>query len=290
MSAVRTTITLLFFPLLLSAQHTELGLLLGLSNYIGDLSNNSSNIYLNETRPAAGLLARYNLNDYLAFRLGGTYTRLGGRDANVNSDEFIRQRNLSFRSSLMELSLTAEVNLLGYQPYGLFKPFSPYLFAGVSVAHFNPQARYQGDWVDLQPLGTEGQGLPQYPERGAPYRLNAFSIPFGLGIKYALSDKINIGLELGARRAFTDYLDDVSTTYVSYEELLNGNGELAAILSNRTSELAGVEPYYPQTGTRRGDSHANDWFFILGASVSYNFLENGLMGSRQRQRKRAGCY
>ena len=290
MSAVRTTITLLFFPLMLSAQHTELGLLLGFSNYIGDLSNNSNNIYLNETRPAVGLLARYNLNDYLAFRLGGVYTRLGGRDANVNNDEFIRQRNLSFRSSVTELSLTAEVNLPGYQPYGLFKPFSPYLFAGVSVVRFNPQARYQGDWVDLQPLGTEGQGLPQYPERGAPYKLNTFSIPFGLGIKYALSDKINIGLEIGARRAFTDYLDDVSTTYVSYEELLSGNGEQAAALGNRTGELAGAEPVSVETGTRRGDSKANDWFFIVGATVSYNFLENGLMGSRQRQRKRAGCY
>ncbi|MEY3368543.1 MAG: hypothetical protein RI973_1698 [Bacteroidota bacterium] len=290
MSTVRTTILLVFFPLLLSAQHTELGIMLGFSNYIGDLSNNSNNIYLNETRPAVGLLARYNLNDYLAFRLGGAYTRLSGRDANVSNDEFIRQRNLSFRSSLMELSLTAEVNLPGYQPYGLFKPFSPYLFAGVSVARFNPQTRYQGDWVDLQPLGTEGQGLPQYPERGAPYKLNTFSIPFGLGIKYALSDKINIGLEIGARRAFTDYLDDVSTTYVSYEELLSGRGELAAALGNRTGELAGAEPVSVETGTRRGDNNANDWFFILGATVSYNFLENGLMGSRQRQRKRAGCY
>ena len=122
------------------------------------------------------------------------------------------------------------------------------------------------------------------------YSLSAISIPFGIGVKYALSDKINLGLEMGARRTFTDFLDDVSGTYVSYPELLAGNGELAAALGNRTGELMeSNEPVIVPTGTQRGDLKGQDWYFILGVTVSYNFLDNGLMGSRGRSRGKSGC-
>jgi hypothetical protein len=123
-----------------------------------------------------------------------------------------------------------------------------------------------------------------------PYKTFAFAIPFGLGVKYALSDRINLGLELGARPTFTDFLDDVSGDYVTYTDLLAGNGQLAAALGNRTGELTGSEPVVVPTGTQRGDGAKKDWYFILGATVSYNFLDNGLMGSRRRGGRRAGCY
>ena len=111
----------------------------------------------------------------------------------------------------------------------------------------------------------------------------------GLGVKYAVTDKLNIGIELGARMTFTDYLDDVSGTYLSYPELLAGNGPLAATLGNRSGELLGGEPVIVPTGTPRGDNRARDWFFNAGLSISYNFLDNGLVGSRNRTRKKAGC-
>ncbi len=255
---------------------------------MGDLSNNSGTVYLKETKPAIGALVRYNFNHLFVARLGLNYTWLAGRDANIRNDDFLRQRNLSFRSNVLELSLIGEINIPGYQPYALSRPFSPYIFGGISLFKFNPKARYEGNWVKLQPLGTEGQGLPQYPERDA-YSLVSVAIPFGIGVKYAFTDQINIGLELGARRTFTDYLDDVSGTYVSYPELLAGKGPLAAALGNRTGELIGGEPVIVPTGTQRGDSTGNDWYFILGATVTYNFLDTGLMGSRKRGRKRAGC-
>jgi len=111
-----------------------------------------------------------------------------------------------------------------------------------------------------------------------------------VGVKYALTDKLNVGLELGARRTFSDYLDDVSGSYVSFPELLAGSGALAAALGNRTGELKGGEPVIVSTGTQRGDKAAADWYFILGVTASYNFLENGLMGNRQHSRGKKGCY
>lgn len=269
------------------AQHFEPGLMIGASNYIGDLSRNSRKVYVKETRPALGLFMRYNLNDYVALKAFGNYASIAGEDANAD-DADIQLRNLSFRSTLVEIGFAGEFNLSGYQPYALEKVFSPYFFVGISAVLFNPKAKYEGEWVALQPLGTEGQGLAAYPEREA-YNRTTFAIPFGFGFKYALTDQLNLGLELGARRTFTDYLDDVSGTYVAYSELLAGNGALAAALGNRTGELSGGEPVTVPTGTVRGDDARNDWFFILGITVSYNFLDNGLMGSRKRSRRKAGC-
>ena len=277
----------LLFTLNLSAQHFEAGILLGGSNYLGDLSSNSSKIYMPETRFAGGAFARYNFGDFIAAKLAFNYAGVSGEDNNSN-DPAIISRNLRVQSNILELGLTAEFNILGYQSYGLYRVFSPYIFVGISGFRFNPKANFAGQKVALQPLGTEGQGLVQYPER-APYNLTSFAIPFGLGFKYALSDKINIGLEIGARRTFTDYLDDVSGTYVAYNEILAGNGLLAAQLSNRTGELTGQEPLDVVTGTQRGDDNGSDWFFITGLTISYNFLDNGLMGGRKRGRSRKGC-
>ncbi len=276
-----------FFPGSLQAQHLEVGGFIGASNYQGDLSNNSSAIYFRETHPAAAVFGAYNMNAWLNLKLAFTYATLSGKDANSNN-EAVRRRNLSFRSPVYELGLTLEFNLPGFDPYNLNKPFSAYLFAGLGYSWFKPKALYAGNWVALQPLGTEGQGLPGYPN---PYRLNTLVLPMGIGLKYAVTDKLSVGLEVGARRAFTDYLDDVSGSYVSLAELAAGNSELSALLSNRTGEYLGTEPVSLPTGTPRGDQSPTDWYFLSGIRVSWHFLDNGLMGSRKRLRrnKRSGC-
>jgi len=270
----------LLLPLHGWSQHFEAGMMAGVANYLGDLSENSSRIIMQESKFSGGLFGRYNINDFAAVRLGFQYGSLSGKDANA-TDALVQQRNLSFKSALYEASLTGEFNILGYQPYALSRVFSPYLFAGVAFFYYNPTAEYEFQTIELQPLGTEGQGMAN---RSEPYQLTQFSIPFGIGFKYALTDKINLGLEFGARKTFTDYLDDVSTTYVAYEELLAANGELAANLSIRDEKPEGII-----TGTPRGDDTTNDWYFIAGFSISYNFLDNGLVGSRSRTRNRNGC-
>lgn len=267
------------------AQFLELGGMFGVSNYRGDLSNNSVSLYLRETHGSFGLFGSYHLSDVFAVRLSGQYALLSGRDANAPS-EAIRERNLSFRSMLIEGALVGEVYIPGFDPYNLNKPLSPYLFAGFAGAYFNPQAEYADEWVALQPLGTEGQGMPGFEK---PYNKVAFSIPFGLGVKFAVTDLLNVGLELGLRRSFSDYLDDVSGSYVSFETLLAGNGPLAAALGNRTGEYLGTEPVFVETGTPRGDQARGDWYYIMGITLSWNMMDNGLVGGRGRNTRRQGC-
>ncbi len=94
----------------------------------------------------------------------------------------------------------------------------PYVFAGFGVYHFNPQgsltdANGNVTWYDLKPLRTEGEGMAQYPNR-KEYSLTQFNVPMGAGIKYFLSHKTTIGLEVSYRQTFTDYIDDVSTNYI----------------------------------------------------------------------------
>ncbi|GJM32263.1 MAG: hypothetical protein DHS20C18_12640 [Saprospiraceae bacterium] len=270
----------------LSAQHFELGLTAGATNYLGDLSKNSKGIVLKSTRAYGGLFGRYNFNNLFALRLGANYGQLTGSDDNAN-DEALKSRNLSFKTNLLEIGLIGELNLPGFQPYNYDQPFSPYLFGGVAFFHYNPKTEYQGEKVALQPLGTEGQGADERPE---VYKLWQLSIPMGVGVKYALTDIWTIGLELGARLAFTDYLDDVSGTYYTYPDLLEANGELAAALGNRTGEFQGSEPLIVPTGTQRGDNNSRDWYFMMGLTVSYNFIDNGLIGSRRKiRRSKKGC-
>lgn len=267
-------------PFLLNAQHTEIGLMVGASNYEGDMAPSSITKKFGETHPAFGAFARLNFNDFLAAKVSANFATISGDDANAESSGRLR-RNLNFKSNIIEFAVTAEFNILGYQPYNLERVFSPYVFAGIALYKFNPKAEFQGNLIELQPLGTEGQGLPQFPEK-TPYKLTQFSIPFGGGLKYALNDAWNIGVEFGLRKTFTDYLDDVSTSYVSDAELLEARGELTAALANRTGELR-------ETGEIRGDPGNNDWYMIGGVTVSYNFLDNGLVGFRRKSGKNSGC-
>lgn len=276
-------ILLVSLPSLVFSQHTEFGFLLGASNYMGELSNNNSTIYFQETKPAIGVFGKYNLNELLAVRLGFNYGAIAGQDSN-SPNQAIKTRNFSFRSNLYEFGLTGELNVPGYQPYNLDRPLSAFIFGGIALTKFNPKARYNDNLVALQPLGTEGQGISGYE---TPYSRILFAIPFGIGVKYALNDAINLGLEVGARYTFTDYLDDVGGVYADHIELLAGNGEIAAALGNRST--FNNEPITVEAGTARGVSSNNDWYFITGITLSYNFLDNGLVGIRKRTRRRSGC-
>lgn len=269
----------------LKAQHFEVGIGAGISNYGGDLTPDNFGGFMQGTNPSGGAFVRYNAIDYLTVRLGFNYARITGNDR-LSSASNRRERNLSFHSNLYEFGLIAEGNVLGFQPYNLDRPFSPYIFVGIVMTKFNPKTKFGGVSVPLQPLGTEGQGLPGYESR---YKLLEWGIPLGVGVKYALSDKWNIGAEIGARRMFTDYLDDVHGNYVAYDELFAGAGELAAALGNRTGEFLGTNPVQVPTGTPRGENGTTDWYFIFQLTVSYNFIDNGLIGSRKRSRRGNGC-
>lgn len=267
-------------------QHFYLGALVGGSNYLGDLSGNSKQLVLKETKLAGGLFIGYQINDFAEVKFGFNYAQIAGGDVNA-SDKAVQARNLSFYSNIYEFSLRGEWNVLGFQPYNYSRPISPFIFAGISGFKFDPKTNFEGQKVPLQPLGTEGQGMPDRPQS---YKLFDFAVPFGIGAKYALTENWTLGIEFGARFTFTDYLDDVSGTYVAYEDLLAGNGELAAALGNREGELTGSPPVSVATGTQRGDNNSTDWYFIAGLTITYNFIDSGMLGSRKKiRRRRTGC-
>ena len=256
----RLLIILFSFSLsLANAQTADFGVLAGVSLYSGDLTPSELGVYFTELHPAGGIFARVNFSDRFAGRLSLNFGRVTGDDTSFDRNA---SRQLSFRSDIAEVNLTGELHLvtLGNRKYGTL--LVPYVYGGIGLFQFNPQSLDDGQWVDLQPLGTEGQGLPTYEE---PYQLVQYNIPMGLGLKIILDDSWTVALEFGGRRLFTDYLDDISDTLINYQDVVKGNGEQAARLSNpRIQDVDADVTYF------RG-SPFNDWYYIGGVSVGYNF-------------------
>jgi len=270
-------------PFISNAQRGEIGLLGGMSLYQGDLTPGA--LSLQKVGLAYGLFVGYSPIDHLTIKGSFYRGKIAGDDAKQNSAN-LQGRNLSFSSTVSELALRAEYNILGYQPANLYTPFSPYFFLGLAATHHNPMAEYQGEWYELQPLGTEGQGIPGYAPK---YDRVILAIPFGVGVKYALSEHITVGFDAGFRKTFSDYLDDVSTVYVDPNILLNASskGELVVALSNRTGEFLNSEPTQFEDGAQRGNPNNDDAYFIGGFTISYSIIgERNYYGRRV---KRGGC-
>jgi hypothetical protein len=257
---------------------TDVGGRKGISKkFIKDLNlgktNVSASVYLNA-------LYKYQFG----LRAEATFGKIEGDDKvleKVKATTFGRyERNLSFRSKITEFSLIAEAHPLfiffNYDDeYDREPPrFSPYLLGGVGFFSFKPQAQLNGgsQWVDLQPLSTEGQGFLEYPDR-KPYKLNQVNIPLGLGVKYELSSQFNVRAEFIYRKLNTDYLDDVSTQYIDpslYANYFTGAKLTNALLLNdRKSELPNATPTLP--GDQRGNPSNNDAYFTFNLKIGYVF-------------------
>lgn len=254
------------FTLAYTQQYVEIGVFGGVSNYQGDLAPVA--FVPRETHPAYGAFYKLNFNYWLGVRGSAFYGFISGNDDN-STQEWKNERNLGFQSPVQEASLVVELFLKKYNPNYRWNIMSPYVFFGVAGFHFNPRAQYQGVWYDLQPLGTEGQGNDYYPDR-KPYPLYQLSYPMGFGIKGSISKEWNLGVEIGYRKTTTDYLDDVSTTYVAKEILLAGNGDIAWQLSNRTDEMNGGIEVLRDDHKYRGDDTNKDWYIFSGVTISRN--------------------
>jgi hypothetical protein len=227
----------------------------GLSGYNGDLKER-----LFTTRgmaPAGAINLRYNFNDIFIIRGGVAAGKVSANDKR-NRQHDLRCRNLNFRTSILEANLCLEINLLEPDFFTVY----PYVFAGVGVFHFNPYTYDRhGRKTFLQPLGTEGQGLPAYPDR-KPYALTQFCLPFGGGFKILLNERFDLVYELAGRALFTDYLDDVSTTYVNTHTLMSNSRPKAAELAYRQTDAP-----YPTEGDIRGNPKVKDWYFMTGLKL-----------------------
>lgn len=225
---------------------TFVGASLGTLYYSGDIPQAFSNL-----RPAAGFIWGTDFNRQISFKMSVLGGMLRSADS-LSKKAGIKDRNLHFKTVLLELSMQMEWEFLRGSHVPLYKKMhiSPYVFQGGGVFFFNPQAQYRGAWYDLQPLGTEGQYLAK-GEHPKPYsRIQGF-IPIGGGIKYYLKSTMSISAELGFRKTFTDYLDDASSQeYPDYAQMQAYN-PIAAVLSNPSVK-------HNTEGLKRGNPKGKD--------------------------------
>ena len=260
------------FCSLVSFSQLQLGVVGGISNYQCDLVDK---IY-QTPRAAIGITAGYEISGRFNIRAGLTFAKVAGADS-LNEKDYLRMRNLSFQSPITELSVTGEFNTLNMDIHR----WSPYLFGGLALFRFNPYTFDQnGNKVFLQPLGTEGQGLAGY-ESSNLYARTQLAIPFGGGIKFNVSDQFRIALEVGMRKLFTDYLDDVSGNYADPNDLLANRGPLSVDLSYREDEMPGGNPIYPSKGDQRGSPKYKDYYYFSGLYFIYRLPEGNGRGSRK---------
>ena len=247
----------------ISAQYKpnqEFGVLGGTGYYLGDMNST----HFNNLRIAGGITYRKNFDRRFSFKSSALYTNIYADDAN-SSDPIKVNRNLSFKSDIIELSGQVEFNFLPYETGNALYSWSPFVFIGASIYNHNPKAEASdGQWYSLQELGTEGQGTTAFSNR-KKYALTQLSIPFGGGVKIGVSENFNIILEYGLRKAFTDYLDDVSMTYAG----------IPSEFDNITIELSDRSIDGPQSsGIARGDETNNDWYSFSGITLSFRIKGN----------------
>lgn len=240
----------------------EVGGSVGLMGCLTDLNGKTSAI--KNLQGSGGVYLGLMYQNTVGVRLETTWGNVKAADS-LNKGRGPRQRNLSFRSPIQEVALIAEFHPLSLFQFADHPPrISPYVMAGVGWFSFNPQAKYNGQWVDLQPLHTEGQSFAEYYLR-EPYRLAQANVPLGGGLQYDLSPLFTIRAEGLYRILFTDYLDDVSTTYINpalFSKYLSpSDAANARALYNRQSGPV------PEEGSIRGNPKRKDSYFSMNLKL-----------------------
>ena len=261
----------------------EVGINVGPSFFLGDLGGHRGkgsrfvkDLNLPLTQVIAGAFATYYPNEWLGIRAAAQYGSIAGEDQLITTkgrDELYRkQRNLDFRSKIFETYVAGEVFpfMLLHKNDPEYKPrLRPYGVIGVGYFHFNPQgsltdANGNKTWYYLRPLHTEGEGFAEYPER-KEYSLNQINIPMGVGLKYYISDRVNVSLEILLRKSFTDYIDDVSTDYIDpnlFDKYLSAkDAAVAKQISDKVFAIVNPGLTRNSPGTQRGNPNQNDSYF-----------------------------
>jgi hypothetical protein len=247
-------------------QEGEFGGGIGAGHYFGDINTRA---WLNRPKPAATIFFRKNFGNYIAARIGASFAQLGYSDRYNTHNEYMYRRNLSFNSNVWELALQGDFNFFRFMPGEPLYNFTPYVTLGAGIFSYDPYAFLGGEKIFLRPLGTEGQGSTLYPDR-KQYSTMGISFPIGAGIKYSINERINIGFEILHRFTNTDYLDDVSTTYVdplAFPPNADGSVSQAYLLSDRSYERG--EPI-GIPGRQRGNSKQKDQFVTAIFHVTFN--------------------
>ena len=254
---------------------------LSATNCLGDLGGGDGNgrqkspldLNIESTRIGFNGGFRYRFAPRFATKTNLNVSIVSGNDAYSNN-VYRNSRNLSFRTMIVEVSQQLEF-IFWYseniksssRSIGRYVNNSSqaYLFSGVGALYYNPQAEYQGEWISLRPLGTEGQNMPDGPE---PYAAYSVSVPLGIGFKTAITPYWRIGFEIAVHKTFTDYIDDVSGRFYNNfaAQAAAPDGALSVALADRSI----ANPQWFGEGIRRGNAEDNDALVYFNVNMIYN--------------------
>lgn len=272
---------------------------IGVSNFLGDLGGLDKigtdfywDMEFSVTKPAITLGYRYRTSRKTAFRTALSYGVVAGDDK-LTKEKFRSTRNLHFRSNIFELSATFDFEIYEFRPghrYSLGVKGSGsrygaviYGIVGVSGFYFNPQANYQGIWVDLKPLGTEGQNFDDGPK---PYSNFSAAIPAGIGYRKRVNSVATIGIEFIHRFTFTDYIDDVSTDYYNNADIALQDGAAAGYLADPSLPFFDNDGVFEQgiatnETAQRGDDTDKDSFMFVTVNYQRRLKKNNFRRSKR---------
>ena len=270
-----------FLPIVTTAQNFHFSGRLGLAGYQGDLKEKT--ITLSQLKLMGSLGVQYDLSEHITARTYVTLASLHADDKKGNTA--MRQRNLNFNSKIADWELTGQYSFFDLNEHW----WTPYIFAGIGIYHFNPYTKDTGGTKYLlQSLSTEGEGFMPGVKN---YKLTQFSVPIGFGAAYAINEDTRIGIEFGYRKTFNDYLDDVSNVYVDKASLQNARGPKAVELAYRGNEVQAGS--YPAGGIIRGNPNNKDGYYYIALTYTVRYFFDkykqiaGLASFKKD--KRVGC-
>ena len=231
---------------------SEIGFTVGTTFYLGDL-NQFKPFY--KSNLAGGFMYRFNVHSRMTLRFTGIYGKVEAYDKDA-SQPLIVNRNLSFESPITELAGGIEFHYFPFQFGNKRYKGTSYMITQIGVFQMNPQTQYNGELVELQPLGTEGQNVNTGKANYGRYQL---CVPLGLGLKLSMGKYFSFNMEIAIRKTFTDYLDDVSTTYP---------GNNLVDMSNASYEMSDPSRTH-LSGDQRGNPDKKDWYSFAGITLSF---------------------
>jgi hypothetical protein len=239
------------------AQHFEMGVMLGGSNYWGDLA---ASPVIGETNAAFGGFARINLSSSFAFTANLINARISGNDNNFDHQ---RIRNLNFTTDLTEFSGIVEFNFKKFGVDVNEKRHTPYVFLGLAFTQYIPTATYNNNRIELRNIRTEE----------VQYGLFTVAIPMGIGYKWQFAKHAALNWNIGFRRSYSDYLDDVSGVYPdNFAEIQRKKGfNIATATDPSAANNRGIP--ISERGYRRGNPDFTDWYVVSTVSISWRFYK-----------------
>jgi hypothetical protein len=286
----------------------EVGLNIGPSNFLGDLGGNTGRgqTFLKDHQWSTmnfmkGVTFNVIPSEIISLRVAINFGKIEGADSLIQGkgglEEARKARNQHFVSNIFEVYAAAEVYptaIFEGDPSDLTHKLRPYGVLGVGMFKFNPKGQYidasgNAQWVELQPLRTEGQGMSKYPSRET-YSLTQINVPYGIGLKYFFSDRFNLSFEILNRKTFTDYMDDVSTTYIADQDFYDFFGttataEIARQMANKSTLLTGgLNRAGYEAGDKRGTSTNNDAYYATTFKLGIRMGKDGSSNFRNQTR------